>query len=81
MMNARPPPMAGNRPFPPNRPQMFNQGPQNMNNMNGPPRMNMSGPPAPHVNPAFFNQGGPMNPQQPGGPGHFNQQGSKTNIF
>ncbi|XP_070494631.1 cleavage and polyadenylation specificity factor subunit 6-like [Chironomus tepperi] len=77
MMNR--PTMSGNRPFGPNRPMYpgnFNQGPQNMNNMGGRPRvqMNMGGP-APHVNPAFLNQGNQNPIQRPQGPhAHFNQQ-------
>lgn len=77
-MNMGRPPMGMNmnRPYGPNRPMHpgnFNQGQQNMNM---PPRgpMPMNNQPAPHVNPAFFNQPGPM--QNIGGPPapHFNQQ-------
>jgi cleavage and polyadenylation specificity factor subunit 6/7 len=38
--------------------------------------MPMNNPPAPHVNPAFFNQGAPMQ-QNVGNPPHFNQQGPR----
>lgn len=85
MMNQPPmmnrPPMAGNRPFV-NRqmhPGGFNQGPQNMNNMAGPPR-GVQMPPAPHVNPAFF-QGGGNGPPMQGPPGHFNQQGPRPGMW
>lgn len=79
MMNRPPMNMGGGRPFGPNRPMHpgnFNQGQQNMNMPpRGPMPMNSNqAPPAPHVNPAFFNNQGPVqNLGHPGAP-HFNQQ-------
>jgi cleavage and polyadenylation specificity factor subunit 6/7 len=81
MMNRPPMNMNMNRPFGPNRPMHpgnFNQGQQNMNMPpRGPIPMNNQGPPAPHVNPAFFNNQGPVQNIGPPGNPHFNQQGPR----